>query len=127
MALELTGNPQSLPDIILTDEEYSRIIEPDLQIKTVTATTYTVLLDDRDKLILFTSASAIAVTVPPSLPLAFACALGQRAAGRITVAGGAGVHIRNPFSQYKSGGLYSTITILHEGGDEINLSGETGA
>jgi hypothetical protein len=61
---------------------------------TQTGTTYTLVLDDKDKMVTLNNASAITLTVPPSIFSANDIVnIAQFGAGQVTLAEGAGVTI----------------------------------
>lgn len=95
---------------------------------TQNGTTYTLAATDSARLVKFTNAGAIALTVPANatvaLPLGTTIALVQAGTGQITVAGGGGVGLRNPGLTLKSRQQWSRMTLEKIGADEWLLSGD---
>lgn len=77
----------------------------------ITATSLTLTAAHNGCQLIFTAATAIAVTIPTGLPSGFNCILVQSGTGQITVSG-SGVAVNNYSSQYKTAGQHAAITIL---------------
>ena len=77
-----------------------------------TGTTYTVLAADAGKLVDYTNASAIAVTLPATFPVGFNCDWLQGGAGQITFAAASGGTLVNRQSHTKSYGQYAGGSLL---------------
>lgn len=79
------------------------------------ATTYTLDADDENKLILFSSGSAVTITVPleatTSLPIGFITHLHQGGAGQLTVVGEGGVTV-NAASSLLTRTQYSALSLF---------------
>lgn len=73
-------------------------------ITTVTAATYTVLATDNAKVIRFTSATAVTVTLPNSLPAGFNALWRQVGAGQLTFVAASGGTLNNRQNHTKSAG-----------------------
>jgi Hep_Hag. len=71
-------------------------------------TNYTIATTDNQAIIYFTSASAVTVNVPNSLPAGFTCSIIQGGSGQLTFAG---TGLNNTYGQYKSASQYASITI----------------
>jgi hypothetical protein len=92
--------------------------------KTITGTTYTLVEADRSKILLFTNAAAITVTVPTGLSLLFDTMIVQTGTGQITVAPAGGVTINAALSSTKTAYRYAVATLLPIGTNTFILSGE---
>lgn len=98
--------------------------------KTVSTTTYTLILTDAGQALEFTNASGCIVTVPPATTAAFldgtAVELRQTTAGAVTVAAGAGVTV-NKRGTLTSNGQWAVMLLVNRGTNSWLLSGETTA
>ena len=97
------------------------------QYSTITGTTYTLSEADRSKILAFTNASAVTLTVPSGLSGVFDVMIVQSGAGQITVSAGAGVTINAALSATKTAYQYAVATLLPIGVDTFILSGEVTA
>ena len=77
-----------------------------------TGTSYTLLAADAGKLVDYTNASAIAVTLPATFPVGFNCDWLQGGAGQITFAAASGGTLVNRQSHTKSYGQYAGGSLL---------------
>jgi hypothetical protein len=100
--------------------------------KTVTTTTYTLLLADLGLTILFTNAAACTVTIPSNatvaFPLGWQVTLAQVNAGPVTV--GVGTGIVTPIKRMGtlvSGGAGAMMNLSNYGTDQWWLTGDTSA
>jgi hypothetical protein len=86
-------------------------------------------LDDTDagKILVFTSASAIVLTVPAGLAAAFQCGIIQRGAGQVTVTAGGGVTLTSYFSLIKTAGAGASAALTLVAADDFVLAGTLGA
>lgn len=88
---------------------------------------YTLVLDDRGKVIEVNSASGVTVTVPANSSVAFATgamvAVTRRGAGDVTIAGSAGVTLRSDSGRLKIGKQYAAVVCLKIGTDEWMVLG----
>jgi hypothetical protein len=93
-----------------------------------TGTTYTFVLTDAGKLITFSNAAAVTVTVPPNSSVAFTAGdvlnCIQKGAGQVAFAAGVGVTIRSSGSKLKLTGQYSAGSLVYEGTDVWYLFGD---
>ena len=101
-------------------------------VNTQSGTTYILAASDLGKEIYCTSASAVTLTLPNSLPVGFNCAVIQAAAGQITFSAAGGANRRNRQSHTKSAGQWAVCSLLvvtNSGGSaaEYILSGDTAA
>ena len=87
---------------------------------TSVAANYSLTAADNGKVIQSTSASAITITIPSSLPAGFNCTVVQMGAGQITLAGT--YFNRGNFN--KTASQYAIVSILHMGSNNIIVSGE---
>jgi hypothetical protein len=95
--------------------------------KTITDTTYTLAEVDRSKILLFTNAAAITLTVPTGLSTLFDTMLVQTGTGQITVTPAGGVTINAALSATKTAYQYAVATLLPIGTNTFILSGEVTA
>lgn len=80
--------------------------------RVVAGTTDTLSASDNDRTIVYTSASAVAVTVPAGLGSAFECMILQDGAGQVTLTAGAGVTINNRNAFTKTAAQYAAISLV---------------
>ncbi len=94
--------------------------------RTQSGTTYTLALTDAGLVIEFTSATAVALTVPLNASIAFpvgtVIGILQYAAGQITIGGSA--TLRSSGSKLKTTGLYASAWLRKRATDEWVLSGD---
>lgn len=96
----------------------------------ISAATYTISSGDAAKVLRFTSASAVTVTLPNNLTVGFNCIVQQAAAGQITFTPASGAFRRNRQSHTKSAGQWAVCNLqvhTNSGGAaaEYVLSGDT--
>lgn len=113
----LDGNGNSIEEYIST-------------IRTLTDTTYTLLLTDAGKVLTFDNESPITVTMPNSFPAGWACACYQIGEGAITFDAAASGAMFNRSSHVKTAGQYASVgiqVIANSGGAAAIyiLSGDT--
>ena len=94
-------------------------------INTIAASSYTLNTSDNGKIIVFTSASAVTLTIPAELTNRFTCSLVQYGTGQVTVTAGAGVTLRLRGSTNKTGGQYAIASLVSVVNDEYILAGDT--
>jgi len=94
-------------------------------VRTVSGATDTILATDLGNAVSYTSGSAVAVTVPPDLPIGFTCLLIQAGAGTVTVGGGVGVTIDNRQSQFDTAGQWAECSLFSDDTDHFVLAGDT--
>ena len=94
---------------------------------TIGTTTYTLSDVDRSKIRVFTSSSAITVTVPQGLSPLFDVMLVQAGAGAVTVSPAVGVTVNAAFGETKTAYQYAVATLIPIGTDTFILSGEVSA
>lgn len=89
---------------------------------------YTLVLADAGKAVDVTSASAVAVTVPPNSSVAFALGtvveIAQLGAGQLTITAGAGVTLRSSGAKLKTTGQYSAASIRKIATNEWLVTGD---
>lgn len=94
---------------------------------TQSGTTYTLALTDRGKVVEFTNAGAVALTVPTNASVAFPIGtiigLLQYGAGQVTISG-AGVTLRSA-SGFKTAAQYSTVWLRKRATDEWVVTGDS--
>lgn len=102
---------------------YARLTPED-----VTGTTYTLDINDENKMLRTTNGSAVAVTVPPNSDVAFPVGsrvfFTQSGAGQITFGPGSGVTIESIYSFLKSEAQYSVMCLYKRATNVWMLFGE---
>jgi hypothetical protein len=93
---------------------------------------YTLSSADYGKVIRFTSASAVVLTLPNSIPASFNCSVLQAGTGQVTFTPDSGANRRNRQSHTKTAGQWAVCALLvnaNSGGAsaEYVLSGDTAA
>ncbi len=107
---------------------YNPLSGPTIAVRVVTGTTDTLLLSDNGGIVEFSNGSAVALTVPNTLPQGFNCLLQQVGAGTVTVAADAGATQHAPngatiAGQYK---IASLVVNSNAGtAADYTLSGDT--
>jgi hypothetical protein len=94
-------------------------------VTTKSASTYTLNNNDNGKIVVFTSASAVTLTIPAGLTPRFTCSIVQYGVGQVTVAAGAGVTLRLRGSTNKTGGQYAIASLISVVTNEYILAGDT--
>lgn len=88
---------------------------------------YTLVLDDRGKVVEVNSSLGVTITVPTNASVAFATgamvAVTRRGAGDVTIAGSAGVTLRSDSGRLKIGKQYAAVVLLKIGTDEWMVLG----
>ena len=91
-------------------------------------TTYTLALTDADKVVEFTSASAVTLTVPANATVAFpvgsAIEVFRYGVGEVSVAAAAGVTIRSPGLALRINSQYSAAVLRKRATDEWVFEGD---
>lgn len=77
-----------------------------------TGTTYTLQLSDNNKIVIFSSASSVTLTLPNSLTVGFNCILLQKGAGQVTLSPAAGATLNNRLSFTKLAGQHATGSLI---------------
>lgn len=98
----------------------------------ISATTYTLSSPDASKVVRFTNAGAITLTLPNSLTVGFNCTILQAGAGQVTFSPASGALRRNRQSHTKTAGQWAVCQLrvnANSGGAaaEYVLSGDTAA
>jgi hypothetical protein len=96
-------------------------------INTQSDTSYTVKSSDNGKVIVFTSGSAVSVTVPSNLGVGFNCSIIQYGTGQVSVSAGAGATMRLRASANKTGGQYAAASLISVVANEYLFTGDTTA
>jgi hypothetical protein len=94
-------------------------------ISTISSSSYTLNNDDNGTVVVFTSGSAVTLTIPAGLTQRFTCSVVQYGAGQVTVTAGAGVTLRLRGSTNKTGGQYAIASLLSVVANEYILAGDT--
>lgn len=99
-----------------------------MTVNTQSGTTYTLILSDFNKVLIFTSASAVTATVPPNsttpFPIGTRIDAVQTGAGKVTFAQGSGVTILSKSSNKAIGAQYVGVTLLKTGTNTWVLIGD---
>jgi hypothetical protein len=92
-------------------------------VRTVAGTTDTILAADNGQTVDYTSATAVAVTVPSGLGAGFQCTVLQSGAGQLTLAGsGATLNGRNGL---KSAGQHASVGLIARSANTFTVGGDT--
>lgn len=89
-----------------------------------TGTTYTLQASDNGKVVTFSNASAITVTVPSGLGAGFNCMVVQKGAGQVTFSPSSST-INNRQSHTKIAGQYGVVSLVAYAADVFALGGDT--
>jgi hypothetical protein len=88
---------------------------------------YTLVLEDRGKVIEVNSASNLTITVPTNTNVAFATGatvvVTRRGSGDVTIAGASGVTLRSEDNKLKIGKQYAAVALIKIGTDEWLVAG----
>ena len=99
-----------------------------LTVRTQTGTTYTAVLGDADDYIQFTSASAVAFTIPPNTSVAFPVdtiiTIEQNNTGAVTFTPGGGVTFRGLNSAFTTSGQYGVAQAKKTATDTWTILGD---
>jgi hypothetical protein len=96
-----------------------------LGIKTIGGTSYDLIGSDAGKLLIFTNASAITVTVPPDvLTQGDVVCIRQGAAGQVTLTAGAGVTLSSSDNLLSTRTQAAQIALIADGANQFGVIGE---
>ena len=99
-----------------------------LGIKTIGGTSYELIGSDAGKLLIFTNASAITVTVPPDvLTQGDVVCIRQGAAGQVTLTAGAGVTLSSSDNLLSTRTQAAQIALIADGANQFGVIGERNA
>ena len=99
-----------------------------LGIKTIGGTSYDLIGSDAGKLLIFTNASAITVTVPPDvLTQGDVVCIRQGAAGQVTLTAGAGVTLSGSDNLLATRTQAAQIALIADGANQFGVIGERNA
>ena len=99
-----------------------------LGIKTIGGTSYDLIGSDAGKLLIFTNASAITVTVPPDvLAQGDVVCIRQGAAGQVTLTAGAGVTLSSSDNLLSTRTQAAQIALIADGANQFGVIGERNA
>jgi hypothetical protein len=93
-------------------------------IVTVADAALTLAAAHNGKILRFTSAAAVTLTLPSGLGAGFACLIVQRGTGTVAPTAGAGAVIRQRQSLTKTAGQYATATLVCDEPNNCILSGD---
>jgi len=94
-------------------------------VNTQAGTTYTLTVNDNGLVIVSTSSSSVALTVPSGLGAGFSCSIVQYGAGQVTISAGSGVTLRLRGGANKTGGQYAVASLLSVVANEYIVIGDT--
>ena len=94
-------------------------------VTTKSVSSYTLTDADNGRIVVFTSASAVTLTIPANLTDLFTCSLVQYGTGQVTVSAGTGVTLRLRGSTNKTGGQYAIASLFSVVTNEYILAGDT--
>ena len=94
-------------------------------VNTQAGTTYALTVNDNGRVIVFTSASGVTLTVPSGLDLGFSCSIVQYGTGQVTISAGSGVTLRLRSNANKTGGQYAVASLLSVVANEYVVIGDT--
>lgn len=83
-------------------------------VNTQSGTTYTIQASDNNCVLLFTSSSAVTVTLPNSLAAGFSCLCMQISTGQVGFSAASGASLNNAHSQTHTFGQYSMVALVVE-------------
>lgn len=92
-------------------------------VKTQSAS-YTLTAADNGRVLDFTSATAVTLTVPNTLPVGFQVSVTQAGAGQVTFTGGTGMTINNRYSATKTSGQWAKAGLEIRAAGSAVLSGD---
>lgn len=99
-----------------------------LNYKSVAGTSYTLLVTDPGYVVAFSSATAVALTVPAAadvdIDVGAAIIVAQYGAGQVTLTPGSGVTLRSAGALLKTRAQFSQITLIKVGADEWLVGGD---
>jgi len=99
-----------------------------LGIKSIGGTSYTLIATDAGKLLIFTNASAVTVTVPPDvLAQGDVVCMRQGAAGQVTLTPGSGVTLSSSDNLLSTRTQSAQIALIADGGNQFGVIGERNA
>ena len=99
-----------------------------LGVKTIGGTSYDLIGSDAGKLLIFTNASAITVTVPPDvLTQGDVVCIRQGAAGQVTLTPGAGVTLSSSDNLLSTRTQAAQIAVIADGANQFGVIGERNA
>ncbi len=110
--------------LLTWDATTSTWIPAGYAVKTITATTYTLLASDHGKILDFTAPTAITLTVPNTLSVGFQVSITQASTGNITFTNGAGMTINNRWSGTRTAGRWAKAGIEIRATGSAVLSGD---
>lgn len=96
----------------------------EFRIKTISATSYTLLTDDDGWIIDFTAATAVTVTVPAGLGDKFACGISQGGLGKVTLSA-SGVSLIEPDSLLATEKRYVLLFVCAFAANALRIFGRT--
>ncbi len=93
-------------------------------VKTIAATAYTLVPSDSGRILDFTSATSVTLTVPSSLPIGFQTSITQVGAGTIAVVGSGGMIINNRWAGTATSGQWAKIGLEIRATNSCVMSGD---
>jgi hypothetical protein len=93
-------------------------------VKTISATAYTLVPSDSGRILDFTSATSVTLTVPNSLPIGFQTSITQVGVGIISVVGSGGMVINNRWAGTATSGQWAKIGLEVRATNSCVMSGD---
>ena len=92
-------------------------------INALTGTTYSLLAADNGKVITWSNASGVTLTVPTSLPVGFNTTIIQIGAGLVGITGASGVTLNSFEGKLRTAGQHTAVSIISYSSNIFNIAG----
>lgn len=92
-------------------------------IRTLTGTTYTLLVGDDGKIITSSNAANQIFTIPTGLPVGFNCSVIQLGAAPVGFVGASGVTLNTYAGKTFTAGQYAAVSIIEYATNLVNIAG----
>ena len=92
-------------------------------INALTGTTYSLLAADNGKVITWSNASGVTLTVPTSLPVGFNTTIIQIGAGLVGITGASGVTLNSFEGKLRTAGQHAAVSIISYSSNVFNVAG----
>lgn len=119
-----TGLLKATSGVIAAAVAGTDYVAPTAVLNDQTGTTYTLQASDNGKVLTFSNASAITVTVPSGLGVGFNCMAVQKGAGQVTFSPSS-TTVNNRQSHTKIAGQYGVVSLIAYAADVLVLAGDT--
>ncbi len=121
-----TGNIVSLGSIQANSVTSSKYIGDTSIVSEITGTSKTLSSTDNGLVLMFTSGTAVTITVPTGLPVGFTITAIQAGAGQLTFSASS-TTINNRQSHTKSAGQWAVVSLIQRTTNNFVLAGDTAA